>query len=306
MLVRVARSAGLVDEPVYNATLAASLITILLNAVLMRLAPGWVRPRGTDLDDANAGLQEMHGHVVICGFGRIGSLLGTALDTFSLPYLAIETDPDIVKALRFRGVPCMFGNAAHLSILERAHLDRASLVVSTIPDSGPASAAVQNARRLNAAVPIIARAHRATDREQLLSSGATQVIEPEIEASAVLVSSSLRYLPLSKSSADVYVDALRAGLDNATAGPPNTDFPVVSEIVVGDFEGEGQTIAEARIRERFGVTVVTVSGADRGILVNPPATTTIRRGNKLRIFGLPNQIEKFAAYVRGRAAETRS
>jgi predicted Kef-type K+ transport protein len=42
VLVRVARDAGLVDADVYSATLAASLLTILLNAVLMRVAPEWV------------------------------------------------------------------------------------------------------------------------------------------------------------------------------------------------------------------------------------------------------------------------
>jgi monovalent cation:H+ antiporter-2, CPA2 family len=42
VLVRVARDAGLVDAPVYSATLAASLLTILLNAFLMRAAPEWI------------------------------------------------------------------------------------------------------------------------------------------------------------------------------------------------------------------------------------------------------------------------
>jgi CPA2 family monovalent cation:H+ antiporter-2 len=42
VLVRVARDAGLVDAPVYSATLAASLLTILLNAFLMRAAPKWI------------------------------------------------------------------------------------------------------------------------------------------------------------------------------------------------------------------------------------------------------------------------
>ena len=39
VLVRVARDAGLVEAHVYSATLAASLLTILLNAILMRAAP---------------------------------------------------------------------------------------------------------------------------------------------------------------------------------------------------------------------------------------------------------------------------
>jgi len=134
VLVRIARSSGLVGEDVYNGTLAASVITILLNAVLMRLAPGWVRGRQiwTEVTEVTVAAK-MHNHIVICGFGRIGSLVGTALESFSLPYAIVETGPDIVRALRARSVPCIYGNAAHLGILERTHVDRASLVVLTVP-----------------------------------------------------------------------------------------------------------------------------------------------------------------------------
>ncbi len=298
VLVRIARSSGLVGEDVYNATLAASLLTILLNAVLIRVAPGWVRKNevGTELTEAIAPV-EMHDHVVICGFGRIGSLVGTALDTFSLPFLVVEVDPDIVRALRARSVPCIFGNAAHVSIIERTHVARASLVVVTVPDKQPASAAIRSIRKLNPAVPIIARAHRAADREDLLREGATQVIQPEIEASAILVSNALQYLPLTKSRAQAYVERLRAGLENAAPVATSGELPIIREIKVGNFEEDGQTLAEARVRERFGVTVVAVSSPEGEVLVNPPAGTTIRSGDSLRVFGLPAQIAEFAAYV---------
>ena len=123
-------------------------------------------------------------------------------------------DPDIVRALRARGIPCIFGNAAHLSMLERTHVDRASLVVITILEKAPASVVVRNVRKLNRAVPIMARAHRVADREDLLKNGATHVIEPETEASATLVSNALRYLHLPEPSAEGYVATLRASLDN--------------------------------------------------------------------------------------------
>ena len=303
VLVRIARSAGLVGEDVYNATLAASLITILLNAVLMRVAPAWVNRRRMEKDsEVLQGSAEIQRHVVICGFGRIGSLVGTALETFAVPYVVVEIDPDIVCALRVRGIPCIFGNAAHLSILERTHVDRASLVVTTIPEKDPASVVVRNVRKLNPAVPIIARAHRVADRQDLLKNGATHVIEPETEASATLVSNALRYLHLPAASAQEYIDALRAGLENTAGGFRTTgSFPVLQEITVGRFDEDGQTLAEARVRERFGVTVVAVSSASGEVLVNPPAATTIRSGNKLRIFGLPKQIAEFTAYVRGSA-----
>jgi hypothetical protein len=42
----------------------------------------------------------------------VGSAIGEALQTFAVPYVVIERDPDIVKSLRTRGVPCLFGDAA--------------------------------------------------------------------------------------------------------------------------------------------------------------------------------------------------
>ncbi|HJT21631.1 MAG TPA: cation:proton antiporter [Nitrospira sp.] len=45
VLVRVARDAGLVNPDVYGATLAASLLTILLNGFLMHFVPAWISGR---------------------------------------------------------------------------------------------------------------------------------------------------------------------------------------------------------------------------------------------------------------------
>src|SRR6266850_122562 len=113
VLVQVARQAGHVGLDVYNATLAASLVTILLNAVLVRVVPGWIGPGRLDRP-GTLGLPsgELEGHVVVCGFGRVGSAIGEALETFSIPYVAIETDPDIVRSLRARNVPAVFGDSA--------------------------------------------------------------------------------------------------------------------------------------------------------------------------------------------------
>ena len=70
---------------------------------------------------------------------------------------------------------------------------------------------------------------------------------------------------------------------------------------MGDFEDDGQSLAEAHVRERFGVTIIAVNSPDGETLVNPPAATTIRSGDRLRVFGLPRQIAEFEIYVGARA-----
>ncbi len=136
--------------------------------------------------------------------------------------------------------------------------------------------------------------------EELLKCGATQVIQPEIEASATLVSNALQHLNLPGANARAYVEALRAGLEKyprSSLTPVN--FPALQDVTVGDFTGDGETLGEAHVRERFGVTVVEVVTPSGEVVLNPPATTSLRSGDKLRVFGLPKQIAEFAAYVGG-------
>lgn len=121
VLIQVARTAGHVSDDVYNATLAAALLTILANAVLVRYAPGWIdrlwslKRAGTIAPTTDA--EALRGHVVVCGFGRVGSAVAEAFETFRTPYIAIELNPDIVQSLRQRGIQCLYGDASQRHLL---------------------------------------------------------------------------------------------------------------------------------------------------------------------------------------------
>src|SRR5438552_877917 len=185
ILVQVARGARLVGDDVYNATLAASLFSILFNALLVRHVPDWLdalwhfRARGPSVAESTRA-----GGVVLCGFGRVGSEIGEALETFEIPYAVIERDPDICAQLRARGVPCVFGDAAHRELLARAGVARAPLVTVALPEIERARLAVAAVRALRADVPLLARAHGRAEAEALRAKGATEIIQPEPEASA--------------------------------------------------------------------------------------------------------------------------
>jgi K+/H+ antiporter YhaU regulatory subunit KhtT len=53
------------------------------------------------------------------------------------------------------------------------------------------------------------------------------------------------------------------------------------------------SLGEARIRERFGVTVVSVERPGGDAVLNPSADTRLRAGDRLRVFGLPEQVAAF-------------
>lgn len=305
ILVGVARSAGHVGDDVYQATLAASLLTILANAALMRAVPRWLgrlrraEPRGAGPTAPTAGLRD---HVVLCGFGRVGSAIGEALETFRVPYVAVETDRDIVKGLRVRGVTCVLADAADRTVLETVGSRHAALIIVALPDFRSAFAAVRNARALNPAVRILARAQHAEGRERLTAAGATEVIQPEFEAASTLIRHALRGLDLPRDRVLAYLDLFRRAMEATppTEMPPGTALPELREIAVGAGELADQSLRHARIRERFGVTVVALTRGDGDTVLHPSADVVIRRGDRVLVFGLREQI---AAFEQGARAE---
>jgi CPA2 family monovalent cation:H+ antiporter-2 len=304
ILVQVARQAGHVGADVYNATLATALVTILINAALVRAAPGWVaRLRGVQeapVPDGPRPEREAAEHVVLCGFGRVGSAVGEALETFNIPFVVIERDPDIVRGLRSRRVPCLLGDAALPRILEEAGAARASMVVVALPEMDRANLVVRGVRALSPHVPILARAHEAAGRDGLARAGATEVIQPELEAAATLIRHALRGLALPQPTVLDYLARFRAAMNPAAARTPEAlgperKLPEIHEVALGAGALTDRSLGEARVRERLGVTVVSIERTDGETLVNPSADTRLRSGDRLRVFGLPEQIDAFRA-----------
>ncbi|HXA98521.1 MAG TPA: cation:proton antiporter [Candidatus Dormibacteraeota bacterium] len=299
ILVQVARTAGHVGADVYNATLAASLVTILVNAALVRTVPGWIaQARGVEPRPPASIDPEPVGHVILCGFGRVGSAVGEALETFGIRFVVIERDPDVVRGLRSRAVPCLFGDAAQGRLLEEAGTARAALVVVSLPENDRAAHVVRNVRARNPRAPILARAHGAAARAGLTRAGATEIIEPELEAAATLIRHALRELALPPDEVLDYLARFRGAMGAVTAGGPGgppTDHPLpeVREITLATGALADLTLGEARVRERFGVTVVAVERRSGETLLNPSADTVLRARDRLRVFGLPEQIDAF-------------
>ncbi|MGH7278148.1 MAG: cation:proton antiporter, partial [Candidatus Rokuibacteriota bacterium] len=309
ILIQVAHSSGHVGADFYTATLAAALITILINAALVRYVPRWVgraRLARSALQAPPPGDDGVKEHVVICGFGRVGSAVAEALQTFNTPYVAIEMDPDIVKSLRAGGVPALYGDAAEARILESAGAHRAALAVVAVPDVQAAEGAVRHLHLLNPDLPILARAHTPAARSRLIEAGASEVIQPELEAASTLIRHSLRRLALPRERVLAYVERFRGAMDEAMTAVPavaGDALPDVGEVTVDVAGLADQSLREARIRERFGVTVLSIKREDGQLILHPSADTVFRPGDRVRVFGLPEQIATFVYHARPPDAE---
>jgi CPA2 family monovalent cation:H+ antiporter-2 len=211
VLAGVGREHGLLTGSVYDAVLAASVLSIIINALIFRRSPRrltrWLDRMESLEDQADA--VPMIDHVLICGLGRVGKHVADALESFTIPYAIVDLNPRMTQEARRRGVPAVFGDAGNEIVLRRAGAERTRLAVVAIPDFDAAYRCVRVLRTLRADVPIIARVHEESQRVPIQEAGANEVIQPEIEAGLTIVRHSLDRLGIDHHDARLYIERIR-------------------------------------------------------------------------------------------------
>jgi CPA2 family monovalent cation:H+ antiporter-2 len=126
------------------------------------------------------------GHVIVCGFGRIGQNMASFLRDAGFDYAALDLEPARVKDAWEAGERVFYGDATHRQILEAAGVTRAKALVISFNDERAAVRILRIARSIKRDLPILVRSHDETSLEPLLDAGATEVVPETLEASLML------------------------------------------------------------------------------------------------------------------------
>lgn len=93
----------------------------------------------------------------------------------------------------------------------------ASLIIVALPEIEPAALTVSRIHDLNPKIPILARAHGVAEAERLGAVGVTEVIQPEVEASATLIRHALTWFGVPKERILDHIEQYRQSME--TKGP---------------------------------------------------------------------------------------
>ncbi|HET9453746.1 MAG TPA: cation:proton antiporter [Gemmatimonadaceae bacterium] len=170
-------------------------------------------PRGVESADPFT-CADMAGHVVVVGFGRVGSTVVDALRRAGARYVVVEEQERIVAGLRARGERSILGDATRADVLERAAVARARLLVVTAPEPIRARRIVEVAREANPGIHVAVRTHSATEQaffERSLETPQARglAVYAEREAALSLAHYALRIFGQTDDQADVVVEELR-------------------------------------------------------------------------------------------------
>lgn len=141
-----------------------------------------LRDHAADADDA----MKLEGHVLICGFGRVGQSIARLLDAEQIPWAALDLDSATVARERGRGQPVYYGDASRGEMLGRLNAAQAQALVVTLDDPDAAGRLVAAAHRGWPKLPVLARARDIAHADQLRRLGASDVVAEIEEASLQL------------------------------------------------------------------------------------------------------------------------
>lgn len=220
VLAEMGLDEGIITQDIYSIVLVGAVITMMITPLALNTAgflyrgiSQWKRFGHFIASHPEPGWHSdkllLSGHAVICGHGRVGSILTKVLDRKKLSYLIIEIDPVIIASLRSKGIPCIYGDATNAEILSHARLDKARVMVCTFPNFTDVRLTAQNALKANPRLDIIARVHRDSDAEVLKGIGVSELVLPEFETSLELMRHTLHRLGLTTLEIQYIVNSLR-------------------------------------------------------------------------------------------------
>jgi CPA2 family monovalent cation:H+ antiporter-2 len=234
-LLAIGFQAGVVEPWVEQVVLMSVLLSMVVAPYLIRhngtLAGMLVRSAGSDATrpvpsrpDAGAAA-DLAGHVIVCGYGRVGHTVATLLETSGVAFVAYDTDLARVAQGRAAGHLVLYGDVADPELLAAGRAEHAALVVITIDHAATALRVVSSLRARYPRLPIVARARDLEESGRLVEAGATQAHPEAVEASLRLGAAALRMVGASADQVDVLLDAVRDEGYDLVREQPAPDAP---------------------------------------------------------------------------------
>ncbi len=310
VLLHQAASAGLVTHEFLQAFVAYLVGTMMAGALIFPAGLGALdrlarrnRP-GADLEaeDAEPGELALREHVVVVGYGVTGSNLARVLKSTHVPFCVIELNQASIREAQAAGAHVVLGDAARITILRHAGIERASALVVAINDPQATRRIVSIARAACPVLHIVVRTQYVSELEDLSKRGANVVVPADFEASVRIFSHVLEELGVPRNILAAQIAAVRAGGYGVFRGKSSGSQESLEDLLkvlqisatqtffLPDTSPAcNRTLREIDLRNRSGATLIAVV-RDRKPVTNPEADFRLLANDVLVLVGAHAQL----------------
>ena len=223
-------------------------------------------------------IETIKDHFIVCGYGRIGSIVAREFRQQDVPFVVIERDPARYRSAVERGVLAIEADASQEDVLKRAGIERARGLITAVGTDAENVYTVLSARVLRPDLFIISRSESGDSARKLRAAGANRVISPYQIGAVQIAQTAIRpavvdFFDLATSS-----EHLELAMEQITISPQSA---------LAD-----QSILDANLRQRFGVIIVAIQREDQRMEFNPEPTMAMRSGDKLVVLGRADSLKQ--------------
>lgn len=213
-------------------------------------------------------IKELHGHYIICGYGRMGKIIARELKNEKVKFVAIEKNPTVHgKDEAF----VITGDASQDEILKEVGVERAKGLITVLPTDAENLYVVLSAKGLNPNLFIVARAGEEGSEQKLLRAGADRVISPYHIGGLRIA-----HTVLKPAVVDFIELATKSG---------NIDLQI-EEIPIPDVSVySGLSLDKCGFGKELGVIIVAIKKPNGDMKFNPTYLTLVEPGDTLIALG---------------------
>ena len=219
-------------------------------------------------------------HVIVCGYGRVGSTAAAAIRHQAVPVVVIEDDTNGVGRAKADGFLVIEGDATRNEVLESGGIADARSLVACVASSSDNLVITLSAHALREDIPVYARAIDQQTENKLKLAGAQGVVTPEL-VGGLKIAEHATHPELGD-----FVDSLFRD--------PSSQFHIRRYVVTAGAAVVGRSLADLDLRGQGGAMIVSVTGADQPVHTHPDPSSPFINNDTVYAIGSEEQLDHLA------------
>lgn len=229
-------------------------------------------------------IEQLTDHFIVCGFGRIGSIIAEEFRCQKVPFVIIDNQPGRVQLAVDQGFHVIEADASREEALKQAGIERARGLVAAVGTDAENVYAILTARVLRHDLFVVGRAESADSAVILQRAGADRVISPYQIGAMQMAQTALR---------PAVVDFMEFATSSG-----NVELVMEQVKIHPGSSLAGQSLVNSNVRQRFKVVVVGIKRSDGTMEFNPAPETIIQGGDHLVVLGSGSSLKDLESAAR--------
>ena len=229
-------------------------------------------------------IEKLEGHIILCGFGRVGRGAAEELRNAGTPFVVIDHNDERVERAIKAGMLAVLADASRDETLRDVGITRAKGLIATLASDADNLFVVLSAKTLNPNLQLSVRIAEESSEQKMRRAGADFVFAPynttgHRMARAMLKPHVLQFLDFTEQQ--------------------GVDVEIEQVLVTDQSTFAGRTLADVDIRYKSNVVILAIRKANGEMHFNPSSEVKMSPGDHLIAMGDASNLQKLGALLMG-------